>query len=66
MNLTDIFVANGGSLDEMSAIKPVVRIAYSSDQSLRPNDHCYWDGELGLWMENDEAFRARILAGSEK
>lgn len=66
MNVSELLIANGGSLDETAAIKPVVRIAYGCDRSSKPNDKCYWDAGLGLWMENDETSRARVLLGREK
>lgn len=66
MNLTDNFVANGGSLEEMSAIKPVVRAVYGCIRSSKPNDHCYWDSDFGLWMEDDATFRDRIISEQSK
>lgn len=61
MNL-DPSTATGSDLDKliMLAIPHKCRISYGSDESTRPNGNCYWDADLGLWIENDQHFRARI------
>lgn len=62
MDVSELLIASGDSLDGIATIQPVVRAAYGCIRSSKPNDHCYWDSDFGLWMEDDASFRARILA----
>lgn len=52
--------ATGSCLDRIAELNSVCRASYGPDQSVKPNDNCYWDNDLGLWMEDDATFRVRI------
>lgn len=66
MDVKDLLMVDCNNLDALATIKPVVRTAYSSDSQVKPNGHCYWDADLGLWLDDDATFRARIIAMSAK
>lgn len=46
--------------DKLTDIPVCSREVYGVIRSVKPNDHCYWNLDFGLWEENDEHFRNRI------
>lgn len=58
----EVKAACGEYLDRLAELQAATRISYGGDKSFKPADNCYWDSDLGLWMENDSSFRARISA----
>ena len=51
-------------LDRWADMLAVSRMHYGADSEIKPNDHCYWVGEvyhaIPGWYENDEHLRARL------
>lgn len=41
-------------------IPNVSRINYGNDNQNKPNNFCYWDDDITLWVEDDEHLRDRI------
>lgn len=51
---------SGDELDRVSNYVPLLREVYGVLYHEKPNDHCYWNSDFGLWEENDEHFRNRL------
>lgn len=55
----------GGDLDHLGiTYAGVSRLIYTNDKKDKPED-ARWDEEKGAWVENDEAYRNRIILGYE-
>lgn len=46
--------------DSNNSIDGLHRINYGDDEKIKPNDHCYWNKDRGIWEEGDEHFKNRI------
>ena len=55
--------ATGLGIDNLVTFPHQTRTPFGSNKSIKPNDYCYWDADLGQWMETDDHFRNRIAPG---